>query len=312
MSPFERWRFALKPKIWPKLLVAAGLGQAIGIAVDGRVDPVALVLGLLFVVFHLVSVVLLNDWGDRDIDRLARRLFPESGGPRTIADGILDEGAVLRAGLGAGAAALAIAVTAEVVLGRPGLVLGAAGCLALLVVYTFAPIRLNYRGGGELIEMVGVGFALPWWQAYCQSGEPIPAGLVMLPAHALLALASALSSGLLHEASDRVGGKRTFAATFGGFAVRQGIEGLVLGAAIVWGILPRLAPRYATLWMMAPCVAVLLLEIRELHRLGEAPDADTPYGLARYQRHLHDSIWRSIVTLSVSIIVVGILGGGLG
>ena len=36
MSPPARWWFALKPASWPKILVPAAVGQALGAAAAGR------------------------------------------------------------------------------------------------------------------------------------------------------------------------------------------------------------------------------------------------------------------------------------
>jgi 1,4-dihydroxy-2-naphthoate octaprenyltransferase/chlorophyll synthase len=288
------------------------LGQAIGIAVEGRVDPFGLVAGLAFTLFHLAFVVLLNDWGDQEVDALKRRLFPESCSPKTIPDGVLEARSVLWAGLGAGAAALGTALAAQLALGRPGLLVGGAVCIALFVAYTFPPTRLNYRGGGEVLEMLGVAFALPWINAYIQSGEAVPAGLVVLPAYALLCLSSALASGLSDEASDRLGGKRTFATMFGGVAVRQATDGLVLGGMIVWALLPWLAPHYASIWMVLPALLVMGLDYRELRRVSAAPDVHTTHGIRVYKGHLHDCIWRGAAAMAVAVAVTGIVGGGLG
>lgn len=308
----DRWLYALKPAGWPKLLTAAALGQAIGVAVQGRVDLGGLLAGLSFTVFHLAFVVLMNDWGDQEVDALKRRLFPESCSPKTIPDGVLQAKSVLWAGAGAAAAAGGIAVAAQVWLGRPGLVWGALICMGLFWAYSLPPLRLNYRGGGELLEMLGVGFALPWWNAYVQGGAPLPGGLVILPGFALLALASALASGLSDEASDRLGGKRTFTTMFGGPSVRQAVEGLVAGAMIVWLILPRLAPHWASFWMVVPAVLVMIVEFRELQKAGSAADIEVYTGQRTYKETLHHCIWRGTMMLALAIAVIGVLGGGLG
>ena len=61
LSLRDRWLFALKPASWPKMLVAAVLGQAIGVAATGHIHWGGLLLGLAFTVFDLVFVVLIND-----------------------------------------------------------------------------------------------------------------------------------------------------------------------------------------------------------------------------------------------------------
>ncbi len=310
MSLRERWLYALKPGSWPKLLVAALLGQAMGIAATGQVDVLALLAGFAFTLFHLSFVVLLNDWGDQEVDALKRRLFPDLCSPKTIVDDILDARSVLYGGLGAGAAAAGVALAAQLWLGRPGLALGAAGCMFLFWAYTLPPLRLNYRGGGELLEMIGVGFALPWWNAYLQSGEVSPPAMVVLPAFLLLALSSALASGLSDEPSDRLGGKRTFTVLFGPIAVRQAVEGLVLGGMIVWALLPILAPGAVSGLVLAPVILVMGVEYTDLRKAGASAEIDTYVGITHYKDCLHDVIWRGATVLAGLLAVGALLFGG--
>ncbi len=183
--------------------------------------------------------------------------------------------------------------------------------MGLFWAYTLPPLRLNYRGGGEVLEMLGVGFLLPWWNAYAQSGESMPGGVVLLPAFALLALSSALASGLRDEPSDRLGGKRTFTTMFGAFAVRQAVEGLVLGAMIVWAILPILAPRFANAFLMMPALAVMSNEYRGLRSAGLSTEVDTYAGTTRFKHHMHLCMWRGTAVLAVTLVVfVLVFGGG--
>lgn len=291
------------------MLVAAMLGQGIGIASVGRIDPLGILVGFAFTLLHLSFLVLLNDWSDKDVDAIKRRLYPQACSPKTIPDDVLDASSVLIGGVGAGVLALAVAGLAELGLHRPGLTLGASGCLLLLVLYSLPPVRLNYRGGGEILEMLGVGFFLPWWNAYAQSGEAMPAGLVVLPAYTLLCLASALASGLADEESDRLGGKRTFTTLFGPVAVRQAAEGLVIGAMLVWAALPWLAPRYAQLWMVLPVVVVMVADYRELVSDGHRA-SDAMY--RQYKHLLHQCIWRGGVMMAAMLSLAGLLGGGIG
>lgn len=294
--------YALKPKSWPKILVAAGLGQALGVVASGHFDPVAGILGLGFTLCDLAFVVLLNDWGDREVDTLKRRLAPESCSPKTIPDGILEADSVLRLGLGAGALAAAFALIAALVLDRPGALTGGLACLLLFVAYTLPPLRLNYRGGGEVLEMIGLGFALPWWNAYLQSGEAVPATLGWLPGFALLCLASALASGLADEHSDRAGGKRTFATMFGGARVRVAVEGLYIGAMLVWAAMGKLAPGLAQWWTTFPAVALMSWIHRDLGRHSRARDIDTPAGTTRYKTALHRGIWWGTALLGATLL----------
>lgn len=310
MSLRARWLYALKPGSWPKLLVAALLGQAVGIAATGRVHVWALLAGFAFTLLHLSFVVLLNDWGDQEVDGLKRRLFPDLCSPKTIVDDILEARSVLYGGLGAGAAAAGVALAAQLWLDRPGLALGAGGCMFLFWAYTLPPLRLNYRGGGELLEMIGVGFALPWWNAYLQSGEVSPSAMVVLPAFLLLTLSSALASGLSDEPSDRLGGKRTFTVLFGPIAVRQAVEGLVLGGMIVWALLPVLAPGAVSGLILAPVILVMGIEFTDLRKAGASAEIDTYVGITQYKTHLHHVIWRGTAVLAGLLAAGALLFGG--
>ena len=307
----SRLWYALKPASWPKLLVAAALGQAVGIAATGRVDPAGLTFGVVFTVLHLVFVVLLNDWGDQDVDALKRRLFPAACSPKTIPDGILDATTVGQLGVAAGLMALGTAGLAEALLGRPGLFVGGVVAVALFWAYTLPPIRLNYRGGGELLEMIGVGFCLPWINAYMQSGNAMPGGLVVLPGYALLCLASALASGLADEESDRLGGQQTFATWFGAPPVRQAVEGLVLGAILVWAALPWLSRGWAHFWMMLPVVLVMAVDYRELRRVSDVTETTDDMTHRDYKHALHDTIWRGALMMAGILAVVGLILGGI-
>lgn len=304
--------YALKPRSWPKLLVAALLGQALGVASAGGFDPLAAVIGFAFTGFDLAFLVLLNDWGDVEVDRLKRRMFPETGSPKTIPDRLLAARSVLELGIAAGTFALATAAIVEMLWTRPGALLGAIGCLALFVAYTLPPIRLNYRGGGELLEMLGVGFALPWWNAYVQSGVAAPAELAWLPGFALLALASALASGLADEDSDRLGGKRTFTTLFGKAAVRAAVEGMLVAAMLVWAAMPKLAPAVADWVVVMPAVALMSWCHRDVVAASRDPDIDAPDGLGRYKAAVHRSIWWGTALLATSIVLRALLAGAVG
>src|SRR5689334_4070582 len=75
---------ALKPGSWPKLLVPMVLGQTLGAAEAGRLSLGGLATGVAFTAADAVFIVLSNDWADREVDALKRRLFPSAGSPKTI------------------------------------------------------------------------------------------------------------------------------------------------------------------------------------------------------------------------------------
>ena len=306
------WWRALKPGSWSKLLVPLALGQAIGIAHAGRIDLFALLLGIGFTLADLAFVVLLNDYGDRDVDALKRRMYPEGCSPKTIPDGLLPARAVRRAGLLAGALALAIALAGELLFDRPGLTLGGLLCLLLFQVYSFPPLRLNYRGGGEWLEMLGVGLVLPWWNAFLQGGEPLPGGLLLLLGFCLLAASSALGSGLSDECSDARGGKRTVVVRLGNGRTKLLVEVLVLAAAVVWGLSSALLPDQLSPWMLLPVCAWLGLRLVALRRLAPAAVTDAFRELRSWKAELNGTIMTSGTWISAALVLRTLLLPGIG
>jgi 1,4-dihydroxy-2-naphthoate octaprenyltransferase/chlorophyll synthase len=295
--PWQRWIAALKPASWAKLLVPAALGQTLGVLVAGGLSVPGLLVGLAFTVADLVCVVLLNDWGDQRVDAIKRTLFPEGCAPKTIPDRLLPARSVLYAGLGAGALAWGIAVFGQEFLGRPGLAWGGVGCLALFWAYTLPPLRLNYRGGGEVLEMLGVGVALPLFNAYVQAGQGVGALGWLLPGYALLAFSSALASGLADEESDRLGGKRTFTTIYGNAAVRRAAEACALGGYVWWVLVARVAPDVLPPWAGWVVGLVVFPYWRGTRRLS-ARAATNAFAAQRvYKGQLHKFIVRGTLAL---------------
>jgi 1,4-dihydroxy-2-naphthoate octaprenyltransferase/chlorophyll synthase len=306
MSLAERWWYALKPASWPKVFVPALLGQAVGAVHAGRPSAAALAFGALWMVADVAFIVLLNDWGDRAVDALKRRMFPQAGSPKTIPDGILPAEALLAAGLGAGAVALLLAAGAGAALHRPLLLPLAAGALSLFIAYTLPPLRLNYRGGGELMEMVGVGGVLPALHAYAQCGQWAPPLLVALaPGLLALSLSSALASGLSDEESDRAGGKRTWASVFGNASARRGSEALVVLGALLWLAAPWLTRGGPPPAAVLPAAGVVLAFGFRAWRRSPAAVTNAFREQSVYKLELHRAIWWGSLTLSGALLLGG-------
>jgi 1,4-dihydroxy-2-naphthoate octaprenyltransferase len=197
---------------------------------------------VLFVLLAELVIVLLNDYADREADAVHRRLFPQLLDPRVITETWLRPASVLFAGA-LGVAGLAVLGFLLGHLGqRPdALYLFGAG-LALVWVYSFPPVKLNYRGFGEVLEGAGVGLLLPLTGYYLLSGEWARFSFVHSMPIGLLTLVSALASGLKHEPGDRASGKQTWTVRYGAGSTRRLILGLQLGAVVsclglgvVWG-----------------------------------------------------------------------------
>lgn len=299
---WERWQYAIKPKSWPKLLVPMVLGQALGVLAAGAFDARALLLGIAFTIFDGLFIVLLNDWGDRDVDRIKRRMFPDGCSPKTVPDGILPADHLLIGGGLAGLAACVVAWLGASWLDRPGLGIAALVCLGIFVAYTLPPIRLNYRGGGEVLEAVGVGIALPWFNAYLQSGVTVSIDYLFLGGFALLSLASALASGLSDERSDEAGGKRTFTTMLGNRAVRRATDALLTWSILAWVVTALLHPG-VPVWTVGPAALIIAQHKRRLRRVSPRATTDAFGPQKEFKLHLHRAIWYGALALSVALLL---------
>jgi len=213
------------------------LGQGVAVRLEGRaLDVGTWVAVQLFGVLDQLFIVYANDWADQETDRHNRTATPFSGGSRVLVEGRLSARALGRAALACAVGLLTISVGLAVTRGEPLLVPLAVAALALLWAYSYPPLRLSYRGGGELLQMVGVAGVLPLYGYVAQGGEPgrFPWALVvlLLPTH----LACAIATALPDEPSDRETGKLTLPARVGGERAAWGIvalNGLTLALAPV-------------------------------------------------------------------------------
>jgi 1,4-dihydroxy-2-naphthoate octaprenyltransferase len=302
-----RLRFALKPASWPKLLVPAAIGVGLAVDTTGALSVPGALAMLAITVLDLVFVVCLNDWGDREVDALKRRMFPATS-PKTIPDGVLSAHALLGIGLAAGLAALALSVAVSLLLSRPLLPALVLGALMTFWLYSLPPIRLNYRGGGELLEALGVGVILPALGSYLGAGRLFGPSATMLAGWTMLALASAVASGLADERSDRAGGKRTVVTMLGNSRARRLVVALSVVGPLSWfaatffveGGPPR---------PLAIAAALTALDgVPTLHRRSEAAVTDAFGAIHDFKSALHGLGWRAGLVWAVGLAVAPAFG----
>lgn len=295
-----RWRYALKPASWPKLLVPTLLGQVLGVLAAGALSWPALALGSLFTLCHGTFIVLMNDWGDQKVDAIKRDMFPDGCSLKTIPDGILPGRALLRVGVLAGFAAVLLAWLLGAWIDRPWLGLLGTACVLTFVAYSLPPVALNYRGGGEALEALGVGLLLPLFHGYAQAGVLWAPQWWVLAGFVALALASALASGLSDEISDRVGGKRTLATTLGNALTRRATEGSLLLGAGLWLLAGLTLPAVA-LWAMLPALLAVLGFFTGMLRISPRASSTAFAAQREYKQCLHRAIWSGALLLAAGL-----------
>lgn len=223
MHSFTKWCYAAKIDSWPKILIPYIFGHCLGLGNSKEQDWTLLFIGSLCIIPFITAICFLNDYSDSEVDTIKRTLFPSSCSPKTIPDGILSKKSLGLAGTFSIFTYLLCCSIIGYSFSRPLFPFLAFFHVGILYCYSFGLVRLNYRGGGEILEALGVGLLLPYSGAYLQSGATWDSQYWIMAGWFPLALSSALASGLSDEDSDRIGGKSTFTTIFGNQKVRHAI-----------------------------------------------------------------------------------------
>ncbi|MBF0351605.1 MAG: prenyltransferase [SAR324 cluster bacterium] len=212
------------------------LGQSIAWSQTGIWDWKVFALVQLFGLFDQFYIVYANDYADYATDRLNQTYTIFSGGSRVLADQDMPPEHLKIAACVMAFLSLGCGVALGVFAGRWGTVPLIGGGLLLLWMYSYPPVRLSYRGGGEWLQMLGVGVILPLVGYYAQTGEwrfPMEWMLVILPTQ----LACSISTSLPDEPSDQLSGKKTVPVTRGALTAKIMILGLHSLSSISWIVL---------------------------------------------------------------------------
>jgi len=216
----RHWLRALRPLAHANVAPPILLGQALALHAGTALDPILFVVAHAFGLLDHAFIVLANDHADRALDADNDTFSPFSGGSRVLPEGLLTPDAIRTGALVAAGALLALSLGAASVLARPLAPLFALAAIALLWAYSHRPLALSYRGGGELLQGLGLGAVLPLWGFYAQRGAldgfPWPA----LGPLVLLNVAGNVLTALPDTPSDRRGGKHTWPVRVGERAAR--------------------------------------------------------------------------------------------
>jgi 1,4-dihydroxy-2-naphthoate octaprenyltransferase len=105
--------------------------------------------------------------------------------------------------------------------------------------YSFPPLRLSYRGGGELLQGLGCGVVLPLVGYYLQAGTLGSFPLAVLFPSFLLAAAGNVTTALPDHPADRAADKRTYPVRLGQLTARRHVlQSIALAAFIAVLVVP--------------------------------------------------------------------------
>jgi len=207
------WLQAARPAAQINLALPLILGQLLAYKLNGAFSfAIALPLAYYSFAMHLY-IVFWNDWADHQADRQNQHPTIFSGGSRVLPDGLLTPRDLFNAGALAVFLVLSLGVIFTLKLDRPwALLLFGAGTF-LLWAYSIPPLRLNYRGGGEILQALGVGLLLPHIAYYAQSNT-FTDSTYLLP-YFLHQVAAAIAFTLSDTDADKAAGKCTLATLIG-------------------------------------------------------------------------------------------------
>lgn len=263
------WLRAVRPLAHANIAPPLVLGQALAFVQGHGFDPAMAALAHGFGAIDHVVIVLTNDLADRDADALNTAPTPFSGGSRVLQRGLLTPAQLTRAALAASSLLVALGVGA-IFVGRPWILPAVLAALALLAAYSLPPLRLSYRGYGEVCQGLGVGLVLPLVGYYAQSGSLSETPWSALAPLVLLGFVSNILTALPDTPADRAAGKATWPVRRGEAAARR--DALVLlgvGLLLAAQLSPPLSPS-ATLLAFVPPAALALIALRYLRRADAA------------------------------------------
>ncbi|MDC0336024.1 prenyltransferase [Pseudodesulfovibrio sp.] len=209
----------------------------------------------LFGVAIQLYIVFANDYADQNTDRRNVTFTPFSGGSRVLVDGDLKPVDLLKASRLMAASSVVVGGILSVQSRSPLPLLLAVFAVILLWMYSYPPVKLSYRGGGELLQMIGVGIVLPLMGYSALTGSitsfPWEVLLVVLPTQ----LACAIGTAVPDEPSDRIDHKRTVPVLLGTTVARVVVAALhfvtVLQIAWITSMSPSNAPYFISIAILA-------------------------------------------------------------
>jgi 1,4-dihydroxy-2-naphthoate octaprenyltransferase len=251
----KAWLQASRPLAHINIAVPLLLGQVAAWHVTGRFSWLWLGVAMLWGVLDHLFVVFANDFADHEADSGRRTLL--SGGSGVIPEGKLSASQVERAAQAA-AMLLLLYSCALVFVGRNWTPFYALAAFLLMWLYSFMPVRLSYRGGGELLQGIGVGIGLPSIGYYLQGGGVIAPGWVIWPA-ALLGVCSNVLTALPDVEDDARARKKTWPVRHGMQSARRfASAGIAFAAFAVFMWTPSVSVPAKAVVAIAPSLPLLM------------------------------------------------------
>jgi putative NADPH-quinone reductase/1,4-dihydroxy-2-naphthoate octaprenyltransferase len=268
------WLAAMRLQFYPMAWLAYLMGALAAWQAGRPVQGGAFWLGLLCLVSLEAATVFANDYFDRPSDSINRQHGPFTGGSRMLVDGRLSP-ARMRLGIAVALGVFALAGLALVSLTPWVMLPFLLGNAVLALGYTVPPLKLCWRGLGEIDVALTHSFAVLLCGSLAQ-GAPFTAAfpwLIGLPLYCSV-LPAIILSGLPDYAADRAAGKRSL-------AVARGPQNAALIAAVAallaaltspcWVVAFGTPALFPILLLVLPGATLLLKRIAQYRAAGAVP-----------------------------------------
>lgn len=235
----------MRAPFFQAVIVPSLLGTAIAWYRTGKFYWQYFLLATLAVVFINAGTNLTNDYFDHQSrsDDINREATPFSGGSRVIQENLISPGRIYRTSVIFFGLAALIGLYLTFARGLLVLVIGILGVLSGYF-YTASPIRIGYRGWGELVAGLNCGPLVVAGAYYVQAQTlSLEALFISIPVGLLIAAVLYINEFPDH-ACDKVAGKNTLIVTMGRERARKGFYSLLLGTYlfIILGAILRIIP----------------------------------------------------------------------
>jgi 1,4-dihydroxy-2-naphthoate polyprenyltransferase len=195
------------------IFLPLALGQAIGYQ-ESDWNVRNFILLTLYGIFIQLFIIYANDYADQETDSLNETYTMFSGGSRVLVDGKIKPNHIRFASY----LMALMSFLLTLILAYQGFAFSPIFWLLgilLLWMYSYPPIKLSYRGGGEFLQAIGLGIVLPLFGFYIATGTissyPWEILGILLPTQ----IACAITTSLPDEISDRISLKKTVSVIYG-------------------------------------------------------------------------------------------------
>jgi 1,4-dihydroxy-2-naphthoate polyprenyltransferase len=299
-NKFKIWWDTTRWVALPQSAMPASLGGLLAFA-HGRFNPLYFIIALLGVLVVHLGTNLLDDYGDlRMGGALARDSAAKEGsGPtRTVKapyvlSGDIKLNQLLYVALGLFAAGIAACIFLTVNSGWPVAAIAAGGAI-ICFFYSMPPLKLSYRGLGELVVSVSMGPGICLGTYYAVTGtfdwSPV---LVSLPVGILIGQILFIHS-VMDYRPDSAASKRTLVALIG--SQRRSISLLpyliaVAYGSIVAGVALHVLPMATLLVLATVPMAVAFLETGNKLKNGDYDSIKAKWWMGPMEQMIEGHQW---------------------